>query len=348
MYSRKNKRPKLTEHLKINTIVFYYKYGLAATKDCFKQSYDCNISTSTIYSWKKEYDRYHDHGRLGSSLAPKSKRPLRVRTSNIDPRISEEIIRIRCSYPTTGKAKLYHLLIPFCKANGIKMVSKSTIGNILFKLKRSKAIPVNKAQFDVNINGKTGKLELREIKSKMRKRKTRKPKGEVAKSFGDIVQIDAVMYVIGRLKRYFIVCIDLHTRVSYAKAYDTLNSANATDTLKDFERLFKVRPRAVQTDNGLEYHRFFDEFLSESNITHYWNYPNSPKMNAFVERMNRTIQEEFIDWNLKSLRDLKVSEFNQLLTNYLDYYNTKRPHQSLQFKTPLQKWKLSNGFPECM
>ena len=71
-------------------------------------------------------------------------------------------------------------------------------------------------------------------------------------------------------------------------------------------------------------------------------------MNAFVERMNRTIQEEFIDWNLKSLRDLKVSEFNQLLTNYLNYYNTKRPHHSLQFKTPLQKWKLSSGFPECV
>jgi transposase InsO family protein len=156
------------------------------------------------------------------------------------------------------------------------------------------------------------------------------------------------MYVIGRIKRYFIVCIDLHTRVSYAKAYDTLNSANATYTLQEFERLYNFKPLAIQTDNGLEYHRFFDEFLSENNIKHYWNYPNSPKMNAYVERMNRTLEEEFIDWNIKSLRDLRSSEFNQLLSNYLEYYNSKRPHQSLQFKTPYEYLKISKRIPECI
>ncbi|MGL4758472.1 MAG: DDE-type integrase/transposase/recombinase, partial [Patescibacteria group bacterium] len=316
MYKRKCKRVKLTADLKINTIRFFYKHGLAATIDSFFETNGCKISRSTIYSWKKEYDMYHDHGRLHTSLAPKSKRPKRVRVSSTDSRIINEIIRLRTEYRTLGKAKLYHMLMSFCEAKGLIMVSESQIGKLITKLKESKAIPTSKANYDVNINGKTGKLEVREIKSKMRKKKTRKPKEEVALGFGDIWQIDAVVYQFGRTKKYFIVCIDLFTRISFAKTYDTLNSTNAKDTLKEFERLYNTIPKAVQTDNGLEYHKYFDEFLSESNIKHYWNYPNSPKMNAFVERMNRTLQEECVDWYLKSLRDLKPSEFNQILNKY--------------------------------
>jgi hypothetical protein len=123
MYSRKNKRPKLSEDLKINTIKFFYSHGMAATVDCFSSQHGCKISKSTIYSWKAEYDQFHDHGRLHTSLAPKSRRPKRVRISHIDIRIINEIVRLRHNYPIVGKAKLYHLLIPFCEANGVNMIS---------------------------------------------------------------------------------------------------------------------------------------------------------------------------------------------------------------------------------
>ena len=228
------------------------------------------------------------------------------------------------------------------------LIGKTTIGKILRRLKISWAIPTDKANFDVNINGSNGSLEIREIKAKMRKKKNRKPKEHIATHLGDIVQIDAITYHIGRLKRYFVCCIDLHTRISYAKAYDTLNFINATDCLKDFERQFKVQIKHVQTDNGLEYHRYFDQYLTEQNIKHYWNYPRSPKSNAFIERFNRTIEDECIDWNLKNLKHLKCSEFNQILAKYLYFYNYIRPHHSLQMMTPMQMLKLSEGFPVCM
>ena len=53
-----------------------------------------------------------------------------------------------------------------------------------------------------------------------------------------------------------------------------------------------------------------------------------------VERFNRTIQEEFLvrQDEITYNKDL----FNQKLTNYLIWYNTKRPHESLSYDTPVE------------
>lgn len=346
--NRVTKRPKLTAELKINTVKYYRDNGLTATQLRFGIEYGAKISRSTIYSWIKQVNCYDNRGLLLTNLNLKSRKPTKCRESQYDSRLDDEIIRLRHKYPIMGKDKLYCLLIPFSKANGINTIGKTTIGKILRKLKISRAIPTIKPNFEVSLNGKTGKVEVREIKAKMRKKKNRKPIDHKAKYFGDVIQCDAITYQIGKMKKYFVCCIDLYTRISYAKAYDILNSANATDCIGEFERIHKVKIKHVQTDNGLEYHRYFDQYLEENNIKHYWNYPRRPKMNAHIERFNRTIEDEFIDWNLKNLKTLKCSEFNQILSNYLDFYNRIRPHHSLQLMTPMQMLELSNSSPECM
>jgi hypothetical protein len=67
--------------------------------------------------------------------------------------------------------------------------------------------------------------------------------------------------------------------------YERLNSQNAKDF---FLKLFKVSPleiRGVQTDNGSEFYNLFDEELKTKTIPHYWNYPRSPKSNAFIRTL---------------------------------------------------------------
>ena len=50
---------------------------------------------------------------------------------------------------------------------------------------------------------------------------------------------------------------------------------------------------------------------------HCHTYPRSPKMNAFNERFNRTVQEDFVDYEEGLLlEDLRL--FNQHLLGYLD------------------------------
>ncbi len=55
---------------------------------------------------------------------------------------------------------------------------------------------------------------------------------------------------------------------------------------------------------------------------------------AFIERYNRTIQEEFIDNHLDSIPDHKL--FAPQLATYLIFYNCERPHQALNMLSPLQ------------
>ncbi|MBI5409307.1 MAG: helix-turn-helix domain-containing protein, partial [Nitrospirae bacterium] len=46
-----------------------------------------------------------------------------------------------------------------------------------------------------------------------------------------------------------------------------------------------------------------------------FSYPNCPKINAYIERYNRTVQEEFIDYNLDVINDKPV--FHRRLADYL-------------------------------
>ena len=52
-------------------------------------------------------------------------------------------------------------------------------------------------------------------------------------------------------------------------------------------------------------------------------------MNAFVERFNRTIQEEYTNFKQWDLLQ-KIQEFNRNLMDWLIFYNFKRPHLGLK------------------
>ncbi len=90
----------------------------------------------------------------------------------------------------------------------------------------------------------------------------------------------------------------------------------------------------IQTDNGSEFKGLFDQAIEELESTnHVWSYPKSPKTNGYVERFNWTIQDEFINYEIDTaVYDLKL--FDQKLQDWLMYYNTIRPHQSLDYMTP--------------
>ncbi|MBI3335343.1 MAG: transposase [Candidatus Portnoybacteria bacterium] len=90
----------------------------------------------------------------------------------------------------------------------------------------------------------------------------------------------------------------------------------------------------VLTDNGSEFKKHFSSALKQLHLIHYHTYPKTPKMNAHCERFNRTIQEEFINYHEQEL--LEPASFNQMLINWLIWYNTKRPHWALNLLSPLQ------------
>lgn len=58
-------------------------------------------------------------------------------------------------------------------------------------------------------------------------------------------------------------------------------------------------------------------------------------MSAHLERFSRTLQESFIDFH-EDLLFSNLAAFNQRLTDWLVFYNTKRPHHALGHISPLQ------------
>jgi len=146
--------------------------------------------------------------------------------------------------------------------------------------------------------------------------------------------------------------VDPNTRIAFATALPTKHSKHTKRALQALIEgvignvAIKTDPKsfAILSDNGSEFMKEFDALLEEKNITHYWTYPNSPKMNAHNERFNRTLQEQFVDF-FDDLLFTDINLFNEKMAEWLIDYNTKIPHSSLGFKSPVQY--LFEHFPEC-
>ena len=182
------------------------------------------------------------------------------------------------------------------------------------------------------VNGKTGNLMVRKPK---KKRKKVRRKDYIPEKAGDLVQIDTVVKFINGVRRFIITAIDVESDFAFAFAYKNLSSASATDFMQKLEEVAPFVITHVQTDNGFEFERYFRDYLEKKSIIHFHNYPNCPKMNCYVERFNRTIQEQFVDWHLFTLRG-NLDAFNRDLIDWLLWYNTKRPHESLGMVSPLR------------
>jgi transposase InsO family protein len=87
--------------------------------------------------------------------------------------------------------------------------------------------------------------------------------------------------------------------------------------------------KVIQKDNGLEFLGEFDSYLKKKNIKHVFIYPRCPKINAYIERQNRTLQDEFVYAN-EDLILTSVDEFNKKLIDYLLWYNCQRPHKKFK------------------
>jgi transposase InsO family protein len=91
----------------------------------------------------------------------------------------------------------------------------------------------------------------------------------------------------------------------------------------------------IQTDNGSEFAKHSDVYLAKNDIVHFHTYPRCPKQNSEIERFNRTLSEAFIKGN-KHLLAYDIDEFNQKLTDWLLWYNMRRPHWSLGLVSPIK------------
>jgi len=330
----------IEERLRI--IQFYDEFGAEATRKAF------NKSRSTIYLWRQKLKKAK--GRI-SVLVPLSRAPIRKRKRLVHPFIEDFIVKYRTDHPGADKTTIAPALVTACNSAGIKPVSESTIGRIIHDLKGKGRLP---RSTKITINGRTGKLLVRKRKplKKKARRKDFRPQQP-----GDIVQMDTVSIFVDGIKRYIFTAIDVRTRFAFACTYKSNSSANGSDFLEKFIKVAPFITTRIQTDNGGEFEKYFDKRCQENGLVHFFNYPKHPQSNSYLERFNKTIQEQFVYWHIDEIDDLDA--FNQELMEYLIWYNTEKPHRGVGNLPPLRYymdnflsssqsnmlWTLTHTFP---
>lgn len=166
-------------------------------------------------------------------------------------------------------------------------------------------------------------------RSRWKKRRTYPIRPDIAKQ-GDLVEFDTIHFVNKYGKRkYIYTALDVYSRYGHAKLYKKSNTHNSILFLNQTRRYFPFEIKCIQTDNGPEFGRWFTDHCGAK---HRHNHPRSPNENGHLERFNRTIQEEMPKHKLCIFIKDDISKF-------LEYYNTKRMHMGIKFKTPAQMIK---------
>jgi transposase InsO family protein len=277
----------------------------------------------TLWDWKARLEK---GGGKPEALNPKSKAPKEKRKRLWDVRILEELRRLRSKdvHPNLGAEKLYPLLLDFCDANGILECPKpTTIERLIVDMGGLRTFPEK-------ITG-TGK-----VKRVNRQKVLRKPKDLIPQYPGHVLALDTIEKQRNGRRMYILTAIDIYSRTTFSIATKSHSSKTFAHFFYLVMNMFPYEIKNVLTDNGSEFKKFVDILLKENGITHYHTYPKTPKMNAHCESFNGTIQEEFVDYNVNLLFD-DTTKFNEKLSKYLEFYNTKRVHCAFNNKqAPLE------------
>jgi len=317
-------RYMITEQAKerCRILAFWERHGTQATGEAF------GVKRRTLFLWQSRLKV--GLGKL-EALNPKKKTPKNRRKRIWDQSILDEIKRLRKTHKNLGKEKLHPLLLDFCDAYDLKCPGISTIGRLIKDLGGLRDYPKK-------ITG-TGRI----VKAN-RAKVLRKPKDFKALYSGHCLAFDTIEKQRNGKRMYILVAIDLYSRTAFALATKSHGSQTMAHFLHLISMLFPCDIKHVLSDNGSEFKKYFTQLVGRKSIIHFHTYPKTPKMNAHCERLNRTLQEEFIDYNLHLLFN-DVTTFNTQFKEYLLFYNERRVHHAFKNKlSPLQFMLQSNHY----
>ena len=139
---------------------------------------------------------------------------------------------------------------------------------------------------------------------------------------------------------YLAAVIDWYSRkVLSWRLSNTLDSGFCVDCLEQSLRTYGI-PEIFNTDQGCQFtSEAFTGVLNLHGIAISMDGRGRALDNIFVERLWRSVKHE--DVYLKGY--VNVPELQLGLTEYFDFYNTERPHQSLGNLTPIQVYQTGSG-----
>lgn len=267
------------------------------------------IAPKTFYYWKKRYNPWQLE-----SLESRSRRPKKTRDWEVSRFQEFRILALRRKYLRYGKEKL-------------KILYEQEYHEKISSWKIQRVIEKHQLYYQP---AKIVKLRKKRRQNQAKKRIT-ELKRELRTGF--LIALDTIVIYWNGLKRYILTAIDVHSKIAFARMYAGKGAKNTTDFLKRVHYLLEAKIENIQTDNGSEFAGDFRRAAQELGLNHYFSRVKTPTDNPVDERFNRTLQEEFI-----ALGNMTTDcqTFNRELTEWLIEYNFKRPHQALDYETPVE------------
>ena len=101
---------------------------------------------------------------------------------------------------------------------------------------------------------------------------------------------------------------------------------------------WRGKPGTIRVDNGPEYiSGTLVAWAERRGIMLSYIQPGKPQQNAYVERYNRTVRQEWLGQHIFE----SIEEAQDTATEWLWTYNTDRPNMGIGGLTPAQKLKLA-------
>lgn len=249
-----------------------------------------DISRKTFYKWRKK-----DYGYTDKTHIPKKTQPNLKLTYEVKRFIEEE--KLKTNY---GPLKMKLLV-----KRDLEMDLSTTIIYRFYKKRKLIRKPQKKLPW------------YEPMKNPLI---IRKP--------GEGVQIDIKCVYEDSIRKYQFSVFDPFTKKFHFTIFSTKESKNAIAAYRRAEKYFGFKIISIQTDNGGEFRGIFHRWLDKNNITHYFIPKKSPWWNGNVERVHKTIDDEFYH---NPYRIWKTSY------EWLEFYNLKRIHLTLNGLTPQEK-----------
>ncbi len=297
-------------------------YETKANKNASLTCRHFGITRSLWYNWKNRFDESNL-----MSLEDKSTSPINRRQKEYTSLQYERIVKLRKKYIRYGKVKLFHIYNNMHTDEHITQWKVQCIieaSGLYYNAKKTQRIAQKR-------NKAVKKKRISELK--------KKPKT------GYLICVDTIVKHVNGKKRYIITAIDKYAKIAYARMYKNHSSLSAKDFLYRLHYVLDGNIQYIQTDNGTEFEKHFKNACIELSIPQYHSRVRIPKDNPDIERFNRTVQEEFIQLGNMST---DIDMFNRNITEWLIEYNFHRPHQTLEYMTPIaftQKYgKVSNMY----
>ena len=289
----------------------------------------CGVHRSTIWRWKHKWDRLNEHVQFDNP-----NRPHRIysRLHHLD----------RCRWPVPTNTSRPH--------TSPTVVPATTVQQILAvraQLRRCAEIVWHYVTtvLDLTVSLSSVRRILRRAhcfdgarKPRVRRDNPHRPR---VTHPGELVETDTIHHVDQKSGRrlYYYTVIDLYTRMAHVVLASKLGPGLAAQAVLEAQAAFGFPFAMVQSDNGPEYGRYFEQQMKRAGIQTRHSRLHRPNDNAHVERFNRTVQTECIGyyWNRKQTLPSQQDRLNA----YLAYYNHKRVHLGLQLQTPAEMLQRS-------